>query len=173
MVFNGIPLALFCKGCHTNQIDCAIFLHSIQRTVILETHTMQYITQGSLGRVPCLGTALRQSRHSSLVGIVMQDGDDWKTLRRFTLRALKDFGLGKSSLEDKIKDELENVLDELDKTIEVPFCPQKLFYQSVSNIICSIIFGHRSVHEYFVVVPIMISSHLPHQQITPLNANAI
>ena len=79
----------------------------------------------------------------------MQDGDDWKTLRRFTLRALKDFGLGKSSLENKIKDELDNVMDELDKTIGVPFSPHKLFYQSVSNIICSIIFGHRSVNEHF------------------------
>ncbi|KAK2172071.1 hypothetical protein NP493_995g00020 [Ridgeia piscesae] len=80
-------------------------------------------------------------------GIVMQDGEDWKTLRRFTLRALRDFGLGKSSLEDKIKDELENVLDELDKKCGVPYCPQKLFYQSVSNIICSIIFGHRDTFD--------------------------
>ena len=81
----------------------------------------------------------------------MQDGEDWKTLKRFTLRALKDFGLVKSSLEEKIKDELENVLDELDKTSGVPFCPQKLFYQSVSNIICSIIFGHRSVQIYLML----------------------
>ena len=98
----------------------------------------------------------------------MQHGDDWKTLRRFTLRALRDFGLGKSSLEDKIKDELDNVLDELDKKSGVPFSPQKLFYQSVSNIICSIIFGHRSVQEHSPPPPpVMICSHLPHQQITP------
>ena len=43
----------------------------------------------------------------------MQHGPHWKTLRRFTLRALRDFGLGKTSLEDKIKDEVEIVLAEL------------------------------------------------------------
>ncbi|KAI0212540.1 Cytochrome P450 2F2 [Lamellibrachia satsuma] len=76
-------------------------------------------------------------------GIIMQDGEDWKTLRRFTQRALKDFGVGKSSLEEKIKDEVEVVLDELDKTKGAPFNPHKLINKAVSNVICSLIFGQR------------------------------
>ena len=75
----------------------------------------------------------------------MQDGEDWKTLRAFTLRALRDFGVGKSSLEEKIKDEVEVVLEELDKTKGAPFNPHQLINKAVSNVICSLIFGQRSV----------------------------
>ena len=75
----------------------------------------------------------------------MQHGPHWKTLRRFTLRALRDFGLGKTSLEAKIRDEIEIVLAEFDQMTGKPMNPQKLFGQAVSNIICSIIFGQRSV----------------------------
>ncbi|KAI0237362.1 Cytochrome P450 2U1 [Lamellibrachia satsuma] len=81
-------------------------------------------------------------------GIVMQNGDDWKTLRRFTQRALKDFGVGKSSLEEKIKDEIEAVQVELDKQRGSPFDPKQLFDKAVSNIICSIIFGERYSYDH-------------------------
>ena len=75
----------------------------------------------------------------------MQHGPHNKLLRRFTLRALRDFGVGKSSLEEKIKDEVQFVLTEFDAQQDVPFDPKQLFDKAVSNIICSIIFGQRSV----------------------------
>ena len=75
----------------------------------------------------------------------MQHGPHLKSLRRFTLRALRDLGVGKSSLEDTIKDEVQIVLAEFDAQQGVPFDPKQLFDKAVSNIICSIIFGQRSV----------------------------
>ncbi|KAI0241630.1 Cytochrome P450 2J2 [Lamellibrachia satsuma] len=74
-------------------------------------------------------------------GIIMQDGEDWKTLRRFTQRALKD-------LEEKIKDEIEAVQVELDIQRGAPFDPKHLFDKAVSNIICSIIFGQRYSYDH-------------------------
>ena len=82
----------------------------------------------------------------------MQHGPHWKTLKRFTLRALRDFGLGKTSLEDKIKDEVEIVLAEFDEVRGKPLSPHKLFGKAVSNIICSIIFGQRLVSFYVCII---------------------
>ena len=76
----------------------------------------------------------------------MQHGPHLKPLRRFTLRALRDFGVGKSSLEEKNKEEMQIVLAEFDAQQGVPFDPKQLFDKAVSNIICSIIFGQRSVN---------------------------
>ena len=79
------------------------------------------------------------------VGLIMQDGKDWKTLKRFTLRALRDFGVGKSSLEEKIKEEVEVVLAEFDTNTNLPFDPKHLFDKAVCNVICSMLFGQRLV----------------------------
>ena len=75
----------------------------------------------------------------------MQHGPHWKTLRRFTMKALRDFGLGKTSLEEKIRDEIEIVLAEFDQMTGKPINPQELLGKAIANIICSIIFGQRSV----------------------------
>ena len=79
-------------------------------------------------------------------GLVMQNGAHWKSLKRFTLKGLRNFGLGTTSLEEKIKHEVEIVLSELDTKKEVAFDPKILFDKAVSNIICSIIFGQRYVN---------------------------
>ena len=73
----------------------------------------------------------------------MQNGAHWKSLKRFTLKALKNFGLGTSSLEEKIGEEVDVVLAEFDTKQGVPFCPNVQFSKAVPNIICSIIFGER------------------------------
>ena len=76
----------------------------------------------------------------------MQHGPHHKPLRRFTLRALRNFGVGKSSLEEKIHEEMQIVLAEFDAQQDVPFDPKQLFDKAASNIICSIVFGQRSVN---------------------------
>ena len=66
----------------------------------------------------------------------MQHGLHHKLLRRFTLKALRDFGVGKSSLEENIKKEVQIVLAKFDAQQGVPFDPKQLFDKAVSNIIC-------------------------------------
>ncbi|CAG0921939.1 unnamed protein product [Notodromas monacha] len=42
-------------------------------------------------------------------GIIFSNGEDWKIRRRFTLRNLRDFGFGKSSMDDLILEELKQL----------------------------------------------------------------
>ncbi|OXA46238.1 Cytochrome P450 2B19 [Folsomia candida] len=44
-------------------------------------------------------------------GIVNSGGKPWEELRRFTIRQLRDFGFGKSTMEALIMDELKELLD--------------------------------------------------------------
>jgi hypothetical protein len=57
-------------------------------------------------------------RDLSLIGIVNNDGEHWEQLRRFALRHLRDFGFGKSSMEESIMLEVNEFI-ELLKTEEV------------------------------------------------------
>lgn len=47
----------------------------------------------------------------STVGILFSRGDNWKAMRRFTISTLRDFGMGKTSLEDKIHEECDALVD--------------------------------------------------------------
>ncbi|OXA50569.1 Methyl farnesoate epoxidase [Folsomia candida] len=53
----------------------------------------------------------------AVLGIIMTDGDLWKETRRFSLRHLRDFGYGRSNMETSVMDEVQNVVDRLDKQI--------------------------------------------------------
>ncbi|XP_014678202.1 PREDICTED: cytochrome P450 2B19-like isoform X2 [Priapulus caudatus] len=70
-------------------------------------------------------------------------GERWKNTRKFTMTALRDFGVGKATLEERIIAELEAVTEELDLTKGAPFNPRRIMKQAASNVICSINFGDR------------------------------
>lgn len=36
-------------------------------------------------------------------GVVESSGDNWREMRRFTLHTLRDFGMGKNLMEEKVK----------------------------------------------------------------------
>ncbi|KAM6289248.1 LOW QUALITY PROTEIN: cytochrome P450 2G1-like [Aegotheles albertisi] len=75
-------------------------------------------------------------------GVVFADGERWRQLRRFSLTVLRDFGMGRRSIESRICQEAQMLLQELRDTKEQPFDPY-LLSSAVSNIICSIVFGDR------------------------------
>ncbi|KAJ8268174.1 hypothetical protein COCON_G00133460 [Conger conger] len=76
-------------------------------------------------------------------GIVFGVGESWKTMRRFTLSTLRDFGMGRSTIEDRIIDEAQQTLDVFAQYKGRPFNPTTHVNSAVSNIICVLVFGHR------------------------------
>ncbi|XP_063793794.1 cytochrome P450 2F3-like isoform X2 [Pseudophryne corroboree] len=71
------------------------------------------------------------------------NGQLWTKLRRFILLTLRNFGMGKRSIEERILEEAHFLLKEFENTKGSPVNPGRFFAQSVSNVICSITFGSR------------------------------
>nr|XP_020505679.1 cytochrome P450 2J2-like [Labrus bergylta] len=80
---------------------------------------------------------------SEKLGIVFNSGHMWKQQRRFALSTLRYFGTGKKSLEPVILDEFTHCSKEFQSFKGKPFDPKLIIGNAVSNIICSLVFGHR------------------------------
>uniref|UniRef100_A0A670ZB14 Uncharacterized protein n=1 Tax=Pseudonaja textilis TaxID=8673 RepID=A0A670ZB14_PSETE len=81
-------------------------------------------------------------------GVVFAEGERWRQLRRFSLSVLRNFGMGKKSIEERIQEEAQFLLEEFQRTrgeASGPTDPPTRFRTGccVSNIICAIVFGNR------------------------------
>ncbi|KAG9468949.1 hypothetical protein GDO78_021579 [Eleutherodactylus coqui] len=80
-------------------------------------------------------------------GIMFAYDDNWKMMRRFTLSALRDFGMGKETIENKITEECDFLVEKFRSYNGEPFDNFILINAAVANIIVSILLSHRFTYE--------------------------
>ncbi|KAG8548603.1 hypothetical protein GDO81_024821 [Engystomops pustulosus] len=76
-------------------------------------------------------------------GVIFSHGENWKVMRRFTLSTLRDLGMGRRTIEDKITEECEFLVKKFKSYGGKPFENTMIMNAAVANIIVSILLGHR------------------------------
>ncbi|XP_046509810.1 cytochrome P450 2C42-like [Equus quagga] len=76
-------------------------------------------------------------------GILFSNGKRWKEIRRFSLMTLRNFRMGKRSIEDRVQQEACCLVEELRKTSASPCNPTFILGCAPCNVICSVIFHNR------------------------------
>ncbi len=84
---------------------------------------------------------MNKENHGRPPGVIFTNGQYWKELRRFMLRNLRDFGFGKSSMEELIHDEVTKLCQLLEKIGKEPLDLSGTFNVSIVNSLWAIIAG--------------------------------
>jgi len=99
------------------------------------------------GRVQIPVAAVRMGDDGVPRGIIFNYGQTWIDQRRFSIRHLKDFGLGKNTMESIILDEVQDLLKTFRKTLGKPISTQAVFNVAIINSLWAIVAGQRFSHD--------------------------
>ncbi|XP_048472472.1 cytochrome P450 2F2-like [Rhincodon typus] len=105
-------------------------------------------------------------------GVIFSDGKLWQDNRKFVISALRDFGMGKKSIEDRITEEASFLVNVFESHKGQPFETAWILSSAVSNIICSMLFGDRFDYddEIFIQLISMINENTRLSGTVPLHA---
>ncbi|CDQ94385.1 unnamed protein product [Oncorhynchus mykiss] len=76
-------------------------------------------------------------------GILFGNGESWTEMRRFALANLRDFGMGKKRIEEKILEESHYLIEVFENHKGKAFDTSQPLNYAVSNIISNIVYGSR------------------------------
>uniref|UniRef100_A0AC34QCE1 Cytochrome P450 n=1 Tax=Panagrolaimus sp. JU765 TaxID=591449 RepID=A0AC34QCE1_9BILA len=79
-------------------------------------------------------------------GVILVDGDLWREHRRFTLHVLRDFGLGKNLMQERILDEVTHTIADIKQDLKngaKVLSIQNELDRAVGSIINLLLFGYR------------------------------
>ncbi|XP_071999859.1 cytochrome P450 2B4-like [Engystomops pustulosus] len=88
-------------------------------------------------------------------GVIVSQGENWKVMRKFTLTTLRDFGMGKKTIENKISEECEILMQKLRSYEGKPFDNQVVLNTAVANIIVSILLDERFEYDDPTILKLM------------------
>ncbi|NXP12408.1 CP2K6 protein, partial [Thinocorus orbignyianus] len=80
-------------------------------------------------------------------GVIFSDGENWKVMRRFTITTLRDFGMGKKAIEDRVVEEYKCLGDTIEARKGKPIELTLMMNAAVANIVISILLGKRYDYE--------------------------
>ncbi|XP_070588589.1 cytochrome P450 2K6-like [Erythrolamprus reginae] len=80
-------------------------------------------------------------------GVVFSHGENWRVMRRFMLTTLRDYGMGKRSMESRIAEECSFLVKKFESYKGKPFEFRGIMRAAVGNIIVSILLGKRYDYE--------------------------
>ncbi|XP_015791801.1 cytochrome P450 18a1-like [Tetranychus urticae] len=78
---------------------------------------------------------------------VEMSGERWKEQRRVALTTLRDVGLGKSKMEDSVRDEIDSFTERIKSFEGKPISISNKLSLSISNNISTLVFGHTYAYD--------------------------
>ena len=88
-------------------------------------------------------STLDSENHRRAPGVLFSQGSYWREQRRFLLRNLRDFGFGKSEMEDSMLDEIDKLCVELQKYVGKPKYLGNTLNLSILNALWAILVGEH------------------------------
>ena len=86
---------------------------------------------------------LDKENSENVPGIVLSHGKAWAEQRRFTLKVLRDFGFGKSSMEDTVVEEVDKFCKQIKKSTGNAVNPGLIMNISILNTLWGMITGEK------------------------------
>ncbi|XP_032998569.1 cytochrome P450 2K6-like [Lacerta agilis] len=80
-------------------------------------------------------------------GVILSNGENWKVMRRFALSTLRDYGMGKRTIEERIVEECGVLIKKFESYEGKPFETTTIMNAAVANIIVAILLDKRFDYE--------------------------